>query len=698
MADEISHEAVLKVMVVDDHPVVREGLAGMLRQAGYLVFEAGDGRQAVDLASSVRPQLVIMDVLMPGISGIEATERICAQNPAIRVLMLSVADSPEIVRAALRAGATSYLTKAAASKATLLDAVRRTSDGETVFAPAGLVNGLVQASTRPVQPITWLSLREREIVALVAQGMTNAAIAAALALSPRTVENHLARIFKKLGTSSRSQLARVAIDHQLDRYPWSGQHCTIMLAEIAGFGASSRDDDDQLTLRRVMYDVLKSTFTRVSIPWSACHQQDRGDGIIIIVPPGVPTSSLIDPLLAILADGLKEHNRWASGPTSIQLHVALHAGPVASDAGGVSGQAIIHATRLAHAPILKQRIAETEADIGVIISSYVYDSVINRGLERVARADFDRVRIHVKESEITAWMWRGGGRRRIGENKIALVSISPDAAARVGSAVAAPSSIVAETAGRSVLAAKAAAAVVLTRAATSDPGMKAALEMTTASWEEGEQAADAWQEAVLAVAARNARIAAMQARMRKVRRGGHGGADVNLPDPCSPAARALPELAAWCANADLRLAEAEKALAAQIAERALQRLSQLRDAKLVPAAAALAGRHAALAAKGTPGTEGKQDVGDGTAAGGGATDDARAQISTTIDRVLSRLPRDIDGEDYAKVLEAAAEASDARSAQVARVWLDEMWSRLTARSFQQRPSRHIRILAVVSRT
>src|SRR6266545_4656432 len=107
-------DAIAKVLVVDDHPIFRAGLVGILSAAGYEVLEATDGQHAVNVASSVRPRLVIMDVMMPGMSGIEATERIIAQDPTARVLMLSAADSPETVRAALRAGATSYITKTVA--------------------------------------------------------------------------------------------------------------------------------------------------------------------------------------------------------------------------------------------------------------------------------------------------------------------------------------------------------------------------------------------------------------------------------------------------------------------------------------------------------------------------------------------------------------------------------------------------------
>ena len=183
MAEEARGEATRKALVVDDHAIVREGLAGILRDEGYVVFEASDGERAVEMASSVRPELVIMDVLMPGMSGIDATERIVTLNPSARVVMLSVADSTDTVRAAMRAGAVGYLTKAAASRAALLDAVRRTSAGQRVFTPAGLLDALVHDSAQlPLSEASPLTAREKEIVTLAAQGAASSAIALALAL------------------------------------------------------------------------------------------------------------------------------------------------------------------------------------------------------------------------------------------------------------------------------------------------------------------------------------------------------------------------------------------------------------------------------------------------------------------------------------------------------------------------------------
>ncbi len=204
--------------------------------------------------------------------------------------------------------------------------------------------------------------------------------------------------------------------------------------------------------------------------------------------------------------------------------------------------------------------------------------------------------------------------------KIAYISISPGAVSSAGSAAAAHAATHALAAGLAAAAPAllavggAAAAIVLTRAAMGGMAEIAdRLEAGAANWKKEQQAADAWEEAVLAVAARQARIAAVRGALRKARGRGHGGPGVDLPDPPGPAgwARPLPVLGVG-------------------ADRARR-------------------------------------------AGSGVTPDGGpAHTSAAIDRILSRLPRDIDGDDYAKVLEAAAKASDARSARVAKVWLDEM--------------------------
>jgi len=412
-------DAIAKVLVVDDHPIFRAGLVGILSAAGYEVLEATDGQHAVNVASSVRPRLVIMDVMMPGMSGIEATERIIAQDPTARVLMLSAADSPETVRAALRAGATSYITKTVASRDFLLDSLRRTSEGERVLAPGTLMDALLQdPALMPPSDFASLTLREREIVTLVAQGSSNGGIARALGLSPRTVENHIARIYEKLGIdvntptqNNRIRLALTALRQQMDRYPWNRQVCAVLCTDIAGFASAARSDHDRMALRSALYQVLEAAFAESGIPWSACLREDRGDGMLIIAPPGIPASTIIDPFLGSLSDQLRVHNDQAEEALTMQLRASLHVGPVVADDLGASGEAIVHAARLLDARSFKERLRAGGADLGVIISEFVYDTVIRNRHVHLNPPDLQQVDVSVKKARTTARMWFSGNER-----------------------------------------------------------------------------------------------------------------------------------------------------------------------------------------------------------------------------------------------------------------------------------------------
>jgi cyclic nucleotide-binding protein len=185
---------------------------------------------------------------------------------------------------------------------------------------------------------------------------------------------------------------------------WTGQNCSIVFLDVAGFGARNRRDADRLTIRGVMYRILHDALETSGIPWTDCHRDDRGDGVLVIVPPGTPTGIVVDALLTHLATGLFRHNDRATAATRFQLRVALDVGPVVSDPEGVSGQAIIHAARILDAPILKRLLAQTAAELGFIVSTYVYDNIITHHPGWIGPADYQRVSFQGKESKITAWM------------------------------------------------------------------------------------------------------------------------------------------------------------------------------------------------------------------------------------------------------------------------------------------------------
>ncbi|MFE0172721.1 response regulator [Streptomyces sp. NPDC059002] len=215
----------IKVLVVDDQFLIRAGLVGLLRAAPGIevVGEAGDGAEAVELAAQTRPDVILMDIRMPGMSGIAATAEILAQapEPAPRVLVLTTFDLDEYVYGALRAGASGFLLKDSGPER-LLAAVAAVGGGDALFAPS-VTRRLVEAFARqtagtgdsggePPPDLEALTLREIEVLKLIARGLTNAEIAERLYISEATVKTHLNRTMSKLDLDSRAQAVVVAYE------------------------------------------------------------------------------------------------------------------------------------------------------------------------------------------------------------------------------------------------------------------------------------------------------------------------------------------------------------------------------------------------------------------------------------------------------------------------------------------------------
>jgi NarL family two-component system response regulator LiaR len=201
----------IKILIADDHAFVREGTRRILEQEPDLevVAEAGDGEEAVRLASDLKPDVAIIDVAMPKLDGIEATRRIKALCPAVAVLVLSAYDDDQFVFGLLEAGAAGYLLKSVRGHE-IVDAIRAVDAGESVLHPSvarKVLNRFASVSSRAQRkkPLELLTDREMEVLRLVTKGLSNKDIADGLSLSVRTVQGHLANIFNKLRVSSRTE-------------------------------------------------------------------------------------------------------------------------------------------------------------------------------------------------------------------------------------------------------------------------------------------------------------------------------------------------------------------------------------------------------------------------------------------------------------------------------------------------------------
>jgi DNA-binding NarL/FixJ family response regulator len=202
--------APLRILIADDHPLFRHGIVALLSATPDMevVGEASTGEEAVGLAATLEPDVILMDIQMPGVNGVEATRQILRASPQARILMVTMFEDDASVFTAMRAGARGYVLKDT-EKTELLRAIRAVGSGEAIFSPA-IATRLLDffAAPRPPLPpqaFPDLTEREREILDLIAQGRNNAEIAHQLVLSPHTVRNYVSNIFSKLQVADRAQ-------------------------------------------------------------------------------------------------------------------------------------------------------------------------------------------------------------------------------------------------------------------------------------------------------------------------------------------------------------------------------------------------------------------------------------------------------------------------------------------------------------
>jgi DNA-binding NarL/FixJ family response regulator len=196
------------VLIADDHTIFRDGLTALLKTSSDIevVGEAGTGKEAIEKAGSLSPDLILMDVVMPDLNGVVATKRILSQNPSIGVIMLTMLEDDETVFAAMCAGARGYILKGS-GKTEVLHTIQVVASGAAMFGPAiagRLAHFFRVGSVTGGEPFPELTHREREVLDLIASGESNQAIAGQLHISPRTVGNHISNIFNKLQISDRA--------------------------------------------------------------------------------------------------------------------------------------------------------------------------------------------------------------------------------------------------------------------------------------------------------------------------------------------------------------------------------------------------------------------------------------------------------------------------------------------------------------
>jgi len=207
--------------------------------------------------------------------------------------------------------------------------------------------------------------------------------------------------YARLG-AARLALARAPV------LPVGGQMCAVFAVDIVGFTRPDRDDDICLYLHQKLYEYLQRAFDESGVPWAGCFWEDRGDGALIVIPPEISVKGLIDPLPDRLRALLRRHNHVSCEAASMQLRAAVHIGPVDHDGRGFVGTDINFAFRMLEARPLKRMLAASRAELGLIVSDYVYRSLVCRHPSLVHPGTFRTIRFQGKNTRARAWTYLPG--------------------------------------------------------------------------------------------------------------------------------------------------------------------------------------------------------------------------------------------------------------------------------------------------
>jgi hypothetical protein len=186
------------------------------------------------------------------------------------------------------------------------------------------------------------------------------------------------------------------------------QMCGMFAVDIAGFSGPERDDDVRAYLHKALYEILQTAFDASGLPWRNCLHEDRGDGVLVVIPAAGGAGNVIDPLLERLRGMIRRHNRMSCFAARIQLRASSHIGFALHDRNGFVGDAVNHLFRLLDAPVLKRKLAACDAELAFIASEYMYESVIRRHPTLVDPALFQPVRVRVKQTSGRAWIYVPG--------------------------------------------------------------------------------------------------------------------------------------------------------------------------------------------------------------------------------------------------------------------------------------------------